>query len=99
MIRDVVCGMTLDREDVVASSEFKGESYHFCSEQCRRQFDADAVRFAARSSQPDDTELERHEPPFTQGPLTAPKFGSAGSGGAEYERLPEMHDDEGKKKR
>ncbi len=42
-----------------------------------------------------DEQMERHEPPrTTTGPLTAPKFGSAGSGGAEYERLPEQHDDE-----
>jgi hypothetical protein len=38
-------------------------------------------------------ELERHEPPYTKaGGMVAPKFGSAGSGGAEYERGPEMHD-------
>lgn len=37
--------------------------------------------------------LERHEPPYTKwGGLVAPKFGAAGSGGAEYERLPEAHD-------
>lgn len=41
-----------------------------------------------------DAELERHEPPYTKwGALVAPKFGAAGSGGAEYERLPEAHDD------
>jgi hypothetical protein len=38
--------------------------------------------------------LEHHEPPFTKsGGFVAPKFGSAGSGGAEYEPLPEAHDD------
>lgn len=38
-------------------------------------------------------ELERHEPPYTKsGGIVAPKFGSAGSGGAEYERGPETHD-------
>jgi len=36
---------------------------------------------------------ERHEPPFTKkGGFVAPKFGAAGSGGAEYEPLPEKHD-------
>ena len=39
-----------------------------------------------------DEPLERHEPPYTTtGPFTVPKFGSAGSGGLEYERLPERH--------
>ena len=37
--------------------------------------------------------MEQHEPPYTtKGRMTAPKFGSAGSGGLEYERLPEAHD-------
>lgn len=39
-------------------------------------------------------ELEKHEPPHTTKPFPAPKFGSAGSGGAEFERLPEQHEDE-----
>lgn len=44
-------------------------------------------------AEPRDEELERHEPPYTKaGGMVAPKFGSAGSGGAEYERGPEMHD-------
>ena len=38
-------------------------------------------------------ELERHEPTHTKaGGIVAPKFGSAGSGGAEYEPGPERHD-------
>lgn len=36
---------------------------------------------------------ERHEPRYTKiAGLIAPKFGSAGSGGAEYELLDEAHD-------
>jgi predicted small metal-binding protein len=43
-----------------------------------------------------DEPLERHEPPYTTtGGITAPKFGSAGSGGLEYERLPERHGPDG----
>ena len=38
-------------------------------------------------------ELERHEPPYTKADgIVAPKFGAAGSGGAEHERGPETHD-------
>jgi hypothetical protein len=40
----------------------------------------------------DDVEFEQHEPPFTKaGGIVAPKFGAAGSGGLEYERIPEQH--------
>jgi len=38
------------------------------------------------------SDRERHEAPHTtSGGITAPKFGSAGSGGAEYEKGPERH--------
>jgi hypothetical protein len=39
-------------------------------------------------------QLEKHEPSHTVDPFPAPKFGSAGSGGAEFERLPEQHEDD-----
>ena len=39
-------------------------------------------------------ELEKHDHPHTHDPIPAPKFGSAGSGGAEFERLPELHEDD-----
>ena len=42
----------------------------------------------------DEPELEKHDHPHTHGPIIAPKFGSAGSGGAEFERLPEQHEDD-----
>jgi hypothetical protein len=45
-------------------------------------------------TQSDET-MEQHEPPFTtKKGITSPKFGSAGSGGAELEPLPEQHDKE-----
>jgi hypothetical protein len=40
--------------------------------------------------------LEKHDHPHTHGKIPAPKFGSAGSGGAEFERLPEQHEDDDK---
>lgn len=40
-------------------------------------------------------DVEKHEPPHTtKGGITAPKFGAAGSGGAENEPVPEQHDRE-----
>ena len=54
----------------------------------------DAGRGAAGepAGHPAEPEMEQHEPPYTTwGFLTSPKFGAAGSGGLEYERLPEAH--------
>ena len=95
---DPVCGMTVDTETAAArSKDASGNTVYFCSVECQRTFEANPERYerAAAADVVRDTDgLERHEPPFTttKGGFTAPKFGSAGSGGAEYERLPERHD-------
>jgi YHS domain-containing protein len=89
--RDPVCGMAVD-VTTAYSEAVGGQTYYFCSESCRQRFDENPTGYgvAGRTSE----ELERHEPPRTTlGPITSPKFGSAGSGGAELERLPEQHDD------
>lgn len=52
----------------------------------------------AEKTEAESTELEKHEHPHTHEPFPAPKFGSAGSGGAEFERLPEQHEADDKKK-
>ncbi len=91
MIQDPVCHTTLDEEDSAASRSFGGHSFHFCSTDCARRFDTAPERYSAAAN----VEMERHEPPFTtKGKFTAPKFGAAGSGGAEYEPIPEQHDRE-----
>ena len=96
-LKDPVCGMTIDSETATERVTVGGETYYFCSEQCRKAFESDVERYvprpavAADAAEPQE-ELEKHEPPYTTwGFLTSPKFGSAGSGGLEYERLPEAH--------
>jgi YHS domain-containing protein len=101
--------MYVDTATAAHRSTFEGQTYYFCSVSCKRIFDGNPAHYAERSV-PLDTargpadaaapaaDLERHEPPFTKADgIVAPKFGSAGSGGAEYERLPEAHDDRGRK--
>jgi YHS domain-containing protein len=90
---DPVCGMTIDSQTAVARTRYEGRTVYFCSEECKQQFEANPSRYAATALADEPERLERHEPPFTKsGGWVAPKFGSAGSGGAEYERLPEAHD-------
>ena len=82
---DPVCGMAVDTNSAVAHVEHNGTSYYFCSEECAATFRGSPERYISEGG-------ERHEPPFThEGGLTAPKFGSAGSGGAENEPTPERH--------
>ena len=84
-VRDPVCGMIIDRDTAKARSTHEGHDVYFCSDECRRAFEADPARYAPG-------EAERHEPRSTvSGPFAAPKFGSAGSGGLEDEPGPERH--------
>jgi len=83
-VTDPVCGATLDRETAQAQTMHGTEQVYFCSEACRRAFQAD----------PGSYPLERHEPPFTiTKHFVAPRFGAAGSGGLENEPGPERHGD------
>ncbi len=84
-VKDPVCGKTIDVAGAAGSVTNESDEVYFCSDTCRQAFEAEPERFIP----------ERHEPPFTvKDGLTAPKFGSAASGGLEYEPTPERHDDE-----
>ena len=91
MHTDPVCGMRVDSESAAAETSYAGNTYYFCSENCRQRFEANPTGFNAGTR--GEGEPERHEPPrTTNGGMTSPKFGSAGSGGAELDPIPEQHD-------
>ena len=72
-VKDPVCGMSIDSGDAVGSTTFEGQEISFCSDQCRREFEADPGHYYDR--------IERQEPAYTvKDGITAPKFGAAGSG-------------------
>ena len=104
-VKDPVCGMMVDPRSAAAQTGFEAHTYYFCSSACLDRFEKDPARYASAASAAQgeaggtavtgqaDAPLEKHEPPFTKsGGMVAPKFGAAGSGGLEYERLPEAHD-------
>lgn len=85
---DPVCGMTVDTQTAAGKSTFEGQVYYFCSTACKVEFDNNPAKFR-REDVTAEAPAEADEPRFTKkGPFVAPKFGSAGSGGAEYEPLP-----------
>lgn len=52
MYKDPVCGMTVDPKNAAGKSEYKGETYYFCSKGCQAQFDKNPEKFAgARPSE------------------------------------------------
>ncbi len=40
-IIDPVCGMTIEEKNVFGTSSYKGTIYHFCSKECKENFDKD----------------------------------------------------------
>ena len=44
-MKDVVCGMTVDAQTAAAKSEYKGQTYFFCSRGCKAAFDKNPDKF------------------------------------------------------
>jgi len=64
MAKDVVCGMDVDErqassEDLISS--YLGQTYYFCSKQCKKQFDQEPQRYAAPAVPPDQTDRQTGE--------------------------------------
>jgi P-type Cu+ transporter len=45
MAKDVVCGMDVEEATAAGKSEYKGETYYFCSIGCKRSFDKDPEKY------------------------------------------------------
>ena len=43
---DPVCGMDVNEKSAAAKSEYKGQTYYFCSMQCKQQFDKNPQTYA-----------------------------------------------------
>lgn len=47
-VTDPVCGMSFDEEEAVATAELEGDTYYFCSEECKEEFETDPEDFVDR---------------------------------------------------
>ncbi|MGE0237134.1 MAG: heavy metal translocating P-type ATPase [Parvibaculaceae bacterium] len=47
MVKDPVCGMTVDPKTAKHKTTHKGEAFHFCSGGCKTKFEADPQRYLA----------------------------------------------------
>jgi YHS domain-containing protein len=47
MAKDPVCGMTIDENKAAGRSEYKGQTYYFCSVGCKVAFDKDPEKYLA----------------------------------------------------
>jgi YHS domain-containing protein len=50
-VKDLVCGMDIDPKQAAAAglkSDYKGKTYYFCADECKKQFDAEPAKFAGK---------------------------------------------------
>jgi YHS domain-containing protein len=63
-VKDPVCGMTVNQDRAIADglkAEVEGETYFFCSEECKEQFKQDPQRFLTKKTgQPVHTDASAH---------------------------------------
>lgn len=48
MVKDPVCGMTIDEKTAAGQSEYAGQTYYFCAPVCKQKFDQDPTRYINR---------------------------------------------------
>jgi YHS domain-containing protein len=46
MVKDPVCGMDVDPKTAANKSEYKGQTYYFCSPGCKKDFDMEPEKYS-----------------------------------------------------
>ena len=47
---DPVCGMHIDPKEAPDTSSYQGQTYYFCSQECKQEFDRSPHQFAKRTA-------------------------------------------------
>ena len=50
-LKDPVCGMDVTFENAQARSEYGGQTYYFCSMDCKESFDLDPEKYIAQEQE------------------------------------------------
>lgn len=45
MVKDPVCGMTVNLGSAAASIRYKGQTYYFCSQMCKMMFEREPEKY------------------------------------------------------
>jgi YHS domain-containing protein len=48
-VKDLVCGMDVDRSPDTLNTRYKGKTYYFCSKQCMKSFEANPEEYIHKS--------------------------------------------------
>jgi YHS domain-containing protein len=50
MAKDPVCGMDIDPKTAAGKSEYKGQTYYFCSLGCKKAFDKEPQKYVGQEA-------------------------------------------------
>jgi Cu+-exporting ATPase len=50
-VKDPVCGMDIDPATAAGKSEYKGQTYYFCSLGCKKSFDKEPEKYIGQAQQ------------------------------------------------
>ncbi|MEZ4666528.1 MAG: YHS domain-containing protein [Anaerolineae bacterium] len=48
-VRDPVCGMEIDPKQAAGTSEYKSQTYYFCSAGCKKAFDKEPEKYVGQA--------------------------------------------------
>jgi Cu+-exporting ATPase len=63
MVKDLVCGMEIKKEEAASSSLYKGNEYFFCSEGCQKRFDENPEKYIIREMDLESLEKKKEPDP------------------------------------
>ena len=49
--RDPVCNMQVDAQSAAGQSQYQGQTYYFCSQDCKQKFDRNPAQYAKQKGQ------------------------------------------------
>ena len=52
MVKDPVCDMMVDEHMAAAQSTYAGQTYYFCSKECKDKFDRNPDRYTKQKQEP-----------------------------------------------
>ncbi len=51
LVKDAVCGMSVDPATSTIKADYKDKTYHFCSDGCKTKFEANPAEFVMASAE------------------------------------------------
>ena len=51
MVTDPVCKMEIEQDQAAATAEYAGQTYYFCSQGCKQQFEQEPERYLQETEQ------------------------------------------------